>query len=121
MIYVNRRYAPLPTEDDAEDDPEELPALMVERIAEVQRLKQVDDGDIRRVERVGRVDKQLAEYTSNTISNHLARKNLEDSHSCVQMDIVEQVQCCDDLHGYSYRGRRRRHDHDRGMLYSGMS
>ena len=33
------RCVPLPTEDHAEHDPEKLPTLVVERVAEVQRLK----------------------------------------------------------------------------------
>lgn len=53
-------YAPLPAEDDAEHDPEEPSPLVVERVAKVQGLEQVDDGDVRRVERVSRVDEQLS-------------------------------------------------------------
>lgn len=114
-------HAPLPTKDGAERDPEELSPLVVERVAKVEGLEQVDDGDVRRVERVCRVDEQLAENTGDTISDHLAGEDLEDGDSGAQANVVEEVQSCDDLHGHGYRGRCRGHDYDRSVLYRGMS
>ena len=86
---------------------------MVEDTTEVQTLEQVDDGNVVGVESAKNegervsvglstrneaksqalcgVDEESAEKTCDSVPDHLASEDLEDSQSRVELDVVEQV------------------------------
>ena len=91
----------------------DAPLLVVEHTTEVQTLEQVDDGNVVGVESakserkrvsVGLstrneaeryalcgVDEESAEKTCDSVPDHLASEDLEDSQGGVETDVVEEV------------------------------
>jgi hypothetical protein len=109
---------PLPHEQSGKNDPKHLESLASLGFGTVQGFHDGGDGQIGRVQHLGRPQQNTAHHAGHTVPDELRRHGDEDSRRSVGVASVPQLLHCQSLRGQSRDGRGRGHDDGRGVLLS---